>query len=136
MNPTRVFISIFAAGILLAVILGVIGINQDEVAEEGAPAEEGEDGIVLDDIPASMNQCLACHGDNLEGATGPNLQDIQLSADEIIDILQNGQGAMPPQDLSDEEMQEVADYLINLDVGEPAEGNGKGTGDNGGENGE
>lgn len=132
MSPTRVFISIFAAGILLAVVLGIIGINQNDVAEEGAP-DEAESGIVLNDIPESMSGCLACHGNNLEGAAGPSLHDVQLSTDEIIDILQNGIGSMPAQDLSEEEMQEVAEYLVNLDVGEQSEGDNAEGGNEAGE---
>jgi cytochrome c551 len=44
------------------------------------------------------NTCAGCHGQTLEGAVGPNLQNIgsQLSQDEILNVINNGKGAMPP----------------------------------------
>lgn len=44
--------------------------------------------------------CVACHGDNLKGQAGiPALRGIgdQYSAEEIMNIIKNGKGGMPPQ---------------------------------------
>jgi len=44
------------------------------------------------------NTCAGCHGQTLEGAVGPNLQKIggTLSKDQILEVLKNGKGQMPP----------------------------------------
>jgi cytochrome c550 len=119
MNPIKVFIAIFSAGVLAALILGLVGTQQvplDEMAEE----EEGngeEVAIDLTDAPDALAGCLSCHGNQLEGSVGPGLIDIDMSEDEIIDVLENGIGSMPAQEhLSGEEMDEIASYLVNLEV--------------------
>jgi cytochrome c551 len=44
------------------------------------------------------NTCAGCHGQTLEGSVGPNLQKIggTLSKDQILEVLKNGKGSMPP----------------------------------------
>jgi mono/diheme cytochrome c family protein len=122
-NPIKVFLSIFAFGLGLAIILGIVGLQQGDVTQEG---EQPDENAVALDIPASMNGCLACHGQSLEGATGPSLINIELSKEEIINILQNGRNAMPPQThLSAEEMEEIADYLVTLDVDSQGDAQGE-----------
>ncbi|MDQ0339655.1 mono/diheme cytochrome c family protein [Caldalkalibacillus uzonensis] len=116
MNPIKVFFTIFALGLGLAIVLGIIGLQQGDLAEEENGAQED---VVALDLPASFDGCLACHGQNLEGVSGPSLIDIDLSKEEIIAVLENGQGAMPAQThLSAEEMEEIADYLVSLDFEE------------------
>lgn len=113
MNPIKVFLSIFALGFGLAIVLGIVGLQQGDLAEDSGEA----DNVIALDLPASMNGCLACHGQALEGASGPPLINLELSKEEIIDVLQNGVGAMPPQThLSAEEMDEIAEYLVTLEV--------------------
>lgn len=59
--------------------------------------------------------CISCHGNNLEGAVGPNLQKVgaKYSADEIAGIVSNGRGGMPAfkGQLSDADIQGVAQWL-------------------------
>lgn len=113
-NPIKVFLSIFAFGLGLALILGFMGLQESQQAQEGDQADQN---AVALDIPASMQGCLACHGQSLEGASGPALTNLELSKEEIIDILQNGIRIMPAQThLSPEQMEEIADYLVNLEV--------------------
>jgi len=113
-NPNKVFLSILAFGLGLALILGFMGMQQADQAQEGDQSDQ--DTVALD-IPASMQGCLACHGQTLEGGTGPALVNIELSKEEIIDVLKNGKGIMPAQThLSPEQMEEIADYLVNLKV--------------------
>ncbi|EGL83425.1 cytochrome c551 [Caldalkalibacillus thermarum TA2.A1] len=116
MNPIKVFFTIFALGLGLAIVLGIIGLQQGDLAEEENGAQED---VVALDLPPSFDGCLACHGQNLEGASAPSLIDTDLSKEEIIQVLQNGLGAMPAQThLSAEEMEEIADYLVSLDFEE------------------
>ncbi|ENH97327.1 menaquinol-cytochrome-c reductase cytochrome b:c subunit [Gracilibacillus halophilus YIM-C55.5] len=62
------------------------------------------------------NNCLSCHGGNLEGQAGPTLIGIDYSADEIKDIAQNGIGNMPAGQFqgSDEELQQLADFIVSV----------------------
>jgi cytochrome c550 len=110
MNPIKAFLSIFAAGILLTVVLAIIGSpkSPEEIAEGG----QGE----TVEISAFVNQtCSSCHGADLKGgaAGGPNLVGIQLSKEEIMKIVKEGQGAMPGG-LAGGREEEVADYLLTL----------------------
>ncbi|WP_159883668.1 c-type cytochrome [Paenibacillus puerhi] len=60
--------------------------------------------------------CLACHGNNLQGASGPNLQKVgaRLTKDQIVAKIQNGGGGMPAykDKLKAEEIQALADWLV------------------------
>ncbi|MBD8032610.1 cytochrome c [Solibacillus sp. Sa1YVA6] len=57
--------------------------------------------------------CIGCHGGDLSGAMGPNLTNLSLSKDEIINILENGKGSMPAGTAAGEE-EAVADYLLSI----------------------
>ncbi len=60
--------------------------------------------------------CISCHGDQLQGAMGPNLQKIgsKMNKDQIVTIVSNGKGAMPAfkGKLSDNEIGALADWLL------------------------
>lgn len=59
--------------------------------------------------------CLACHGESLEGsAAGPTLLGIEYTAEEIADISVNGIGDMPPGMFagSDEELEVLVDFIL------------------------
>ncbi|NHN31717.1 c-type cytochrome [Paenibacillus agricola] len=59
--------------------------------------------------------CISCHGNNLEGSVGPSLQKVGAkdSKDQISTILNNGKGAMPSFKgrLSDTEIGALATWL-------------------------
>lgn len=60
--------------------------------------------------------CITCHGDQLQGGAGPNLQKIgtELSADQLYSIITKGKGGMMPSfkdRLKDEEIANVAMWL-------------------------
>lgn len=59
--------------------------------------------------------CIACHGNDLEGKMGPNLQMVgaKLSEQQIYKVLQNGRGGMPAfkSSLKDEEIANLAKWL-------------------------
>lgn len=118
MNPIKVFLSIFAAGLFLAVILGIIGVNQPtDIAGEDPDAVNGEETPgALADMPSTLEGCLGCHGGQLEGASGPALLDLNLSQDDIIAILKEGPGIMPSYEdtMSEAELEEIAAYLVEL----------------------
>lgn len=59
--------------------------------------------------------CLSCHGADLSGRSGPNLQKVgsTYSEAEIKDIIQNGKGRMPSfkSRLTDEQLDELTQWL-------------------------
>ncbi|WP_257346008.1 cytochrome c550 [Pseudalkalibacillus decolorationis] len=104
-NPLIPFAIIAVFGIAIMVVVSAVGVNNaKEKAAGGNETEMAPEEIV-------SQTCAACHGQNLEGGVGPSLQNVKLSADEIATIIQEGRGQMPPQGLSAEEAQKVAEYI-------------------------
>lgn len=100
-------------------ILGACG--GDETAEP-EPAEEtpeetpaGEESSV--DAEQIVNQnCISCHGENLEGQGNfPALNDVgsRLSEDEILTVILEGRNAMPAGIIKGEEAEAVAAWLAD-----------------------
>lgn len=48
-------------------------------------------------VQAYRNNCMACHGANLEGGIGPNLQRVgsRKTKEDIVSIITYGRGLMP-----------------------------------------
>lgn len=71
-----------------------------EETEEGTSPDtyEGET-IASDEELENLYQtnCAACHGQNLEGIVGPELNNIgsKYSKEDLVDIMMNGKGSMP-----------------------------------------
>lgn len=64
------------------------------------------------------NTCLTCHGNELQGGAGaPALIDVELSPEEIKDVIQNGRGAMPAGIFtgSDEELDKVVEFIDSIE---------------------
>ncbi|CAM3231096.1 MULTISPECIES: menaquinol-cytochrome c reductase cytochrome b/c subunit [Brevibacillus] len=84
-------------------------------AEAPAPAESS---FTADAVWKAQQSCMGCHGKDLEGGMGPNLQTIgsKLDAAQIADIIKNGvPPAMPGGMIKDDaEIQKLADYLASL----------------------
>lgn len=59
--------------------------------------------------------CASCHGLNLEGAVGPNLQSIGNKMDEkqILEVITKGRGQMPGGLVGEEEAKSLAAWLVN-----------------------
>ncbi|WP_157404644.1 c-type cytochrome [Shouchella shacheensis] len=103
----------------MALVLTACGGGTDESEEntgapEEEPAQEENGGGDFDAQAAEesyQSSCIQCHGDNLEGMQGPALTGTDLSTDEIVDIIQNGQGSMPAVDLPDDEAENLAKWI-------------------------
>ncbi|MEW9669597.1 cytochrome c [Ammoniphilus sp. 3BR4] len=90
----------------------------EQPAEKPAeqPAEKPAEGGTVDAAAAEekFNQgCAACHGNDLSGGAGPNLQQVggRLSQEEILGIINNGKGGMPPKMLQGADAELVAAWL-------------------------
>ncbi|MCY8232615.1 c-type cytochrome [Priestia endophytica] len=82
---------------------------------KGTQDLQNEDGEATTGNPEEIvsQNCIACHGDNLQGGSGPPLNRVGLKyqQNEIEDIINNGKGAMPGGVISAEEAKIVAEWL-------------------------
>jgi len=65
--------------------------------------------------------CAACHGSNGEGGAGPVLNQVELPADEIAQVIRDGRGAMmsyKPDAMPDSELDAIVKYVQALGRGE------------------
>ncbi|CAM3683708.1 MULTISPECIES: c-type cytochrome [Paenibacillus] len=95
--------------LLTLVIVGLLTACGGQKSGEGAANTESP-------IPAVYKQrCLSCHGDQLEGRVGPNLQAVgsRLTEEEIAGIISDGKGGMPAfgKRLSEEELASISAWL-------------------------
>jgi cytochrome c551 len=83
-------------------------------AQEPAKDNNAGGGAATADAEKLVEQnCISCHGKNLEGGVGPNLQKVgsKLSQEEIENIILNGQGSMPKGLLQGDDAKAVAAWL-------------------------
>lgn len=61
-----------------------------------------------------QQNCTSCHGSDLSGGAGPSLENVgdDYDASEIVDIIQNGKGSMPAQNVEQGDAEEIADWLV------------------------
>lgn len=84
----------------------------------GGQADNGAISSDQANVEAIYRQsCLSCHGTDLKGGMGPNLQKIggKLSEEQIKGIIEKGQGRMPgfASRLKDEQIQELTTWLAS-----------------------
>jgi len=109
---------------LLAVLFGVAlvlaacgGGGDDGGTEDGGGTEESQGGSEAVDTAAGeevyQTNCASCHGADLSGGAGPDLTTVgsNYSVDEIKDIVTNGTGSMPAQDVAGEDLDALANWL-------------------------
>lgn len=100
---------------LLAVVFGavlVLGACGGDKAEK--EPDTGGQTATVDAEAIVSKSCITCHGGNLEGASGPALNDVgaRLSEDEIHTIIEKGTpGGMPPGLIKGEDATAVAKWL-------------------------
>jgi YVTN family beta-propeller protein len=61
--------------------------------------------------------CFACHGPNLEGASGPGLREVgdRLTRDEILHVIMHGRGSMPGNLVPAHDAERLADWLSQME---------------------
>ncbi|WP_050179899.1 cytochrome c551 [Domibacillus robiginosus] len=86
-----------------------------EKTEEQTPSTDEGTGETTVSAGEEVYQqsCLSCHGENLEGGFGPELSAIgsKMSEEEILSVIENGQGQMPPNVVEGEDAEAVAAWL-------------------------
>lgn len=105
---------------LLAAIFGSLlmlaacGGGDDEDAAVTNDEKGGETVQTGDAEEIVQGNCTMCHGGNLEGqGNAPALNDVgaRLSEEEILDVINNGQGGMPAHIIEGAEAEVVAEWL-------------------------
>lgn len=101
---------IFGAGLMLAACGGEKEVKPEDTTSNGDTTETA----TLDAEKIVNAKCISCHGNNLEGRGNfPALDDIgaRMTQEEILDVIENGQGRMPGKIISGEDAQAVAEWL-------------------------
>ncbi|GAF11988.1 cytochrome c551 [Bacillus sp. JCM 19046] len=121
-RPLIPFAFIALLGIVLMVVFSAIGqqerAGRDEEGEEAPEAPEITDAIEYGQGIVEQS-CISCHANDLGGTDiAPAINNLsgQLSEDEIVDIVTNGQGGMPEfgSSLHPDEIDAIAEYLLSL----------------------
>ena len=102
---------------LLVLVLGLAGCgggDDDGGDAQPPPAATGDGGVSGEAV--FTGQCGSCHtleAAGTDGAIGPNLDDLDVSADEVEQQVREGGGGMPAFEgrLSDDEIQAVSEYV-------------------------
>ncbi|ADU95572.1 cytochrome c551 [Geobacillus sp. Y412MC52] len=97
-------------GVSLA--LAACGGGGDNAGEKNGGSNGGGDTAAAAEQIFKQN-CASCHGQDLSGGVGPNLQKVgsKYSKDEIKNIITNGRGAMPAGIIKGEDADKVAEWL-------------------------
>ncbi|WLR41480.1 cytochrome c [Bacillus carboniphilus] len=102
----------------MIILLSACGSNGDDSSKESTESSDStnssSDTVDVSDAEEIYKQtCFGCHGNNLEGASGPTLKGIgsKYSEEEIKAIIVNGQGAMPGGIVEDAEAEALAKWL-------------------------
>lgn len=86
--------------------------SDDTGTETEVPADEGTVDTAAGEEVYQAN-CAACHGADLSGGAGPELTAVgsTYSAEEIADIVTNGKGNMPAQNVAGEDLDALSSWL-------------------------
>ena len=123
--------------VVLAATVGAVALagcgGGDDEGDEAAPAATegeateteggGEDGAAEGGDPVAgaqvfeENGCGSCHildAAGSSGTTGPNLDELQPSFDQVVEQVTNGGGGMPAfgDELTEQQIQDVAAFVI------------------------
>src|SRR5690625_812250 len=120
-RPVAVAMMILAlASVIWLTYESAAAVDWEQRAEENKPIPESDIEIDEEDPGFAIfeNNCMSCHGEDLAGgAAGPSLIGTDHSPEEIADIAVNGIGSMPPDqfDGSDEELEQLVDFIVSVD---------------------
>ncbi|MFD1736746.1 cytochrome c551 [Bacillus salitolerans] len=87
------------------------GDTTDQLAGGDSAATGGGEVTAAEKI--YQKSCSTCHGGKLQGGVGPQLTQVgnKYSSEEILNIIENGQGRMPKGILQGEDAEAVAVWL-------------------------
>lgn len=108
---SKLLVVLFGTMLTLAACGGGEDTAQEETTTGAGGTTEISDGEKL-----YQQSCAGCHGGNLEGKMGPNLQKVgsKYSEEDLLHIIHEGQGTMPKGVLQGAEAEAVAAWLATL----------------------
>ena len=94
------------------------GTTETTTTETTETETTGGGGAANGEMVFAQAGCGGCHtleAAGSSGQVGPNLDDLQLTVDQVENQVRNGGGGMPAfgDDLSDAEIQAVAQYVVD-----------------------
>jgi len=107
----KLLAALFGSALMLAACGGG---GDDEEATQTNDENGGEVTQANDAEKIVQAKCITCHGGNLEGQGDfPALNDVgsRLSEEEILTVIQKGQGNMPPNLVEGADAEVVAEWL-------------------------
>ncbi len=113
-NPIVPYILIMVLGLGLVFFLSIKGIGDSKELAADNDGDQAETEVFEPEAYAQKS-CIGCHGGDLTGASAPSLHGTGLSAAEIKEILINGKGTMPPGLVKAENVDEMAEWVANLE---------------------
>ncbi len=115
-NAIMPYVLIFVFGIALMFGMSFIGLGnmKEMAAEKEGGGNKTEETATASPEDLYKKSCIACHGDQYQGAVGPALKGMTLSQDEIKDILINGTPNGMPGGLVPGQEDAMAEWLVNL----------------------
>src|SRR5699024_12354792 len=113
------FAIIAIIGIFAVVIFSSIGVSQraDIQNEDENGGEAAEEVVAEDPEEIFANSCASCHGGDLTGGAGPDLTSVgsDHSKEDILSVIDEGQGAMHAGLIQGEEAEELTAWLAEMD---------------------
>lgn len=106
---------LLTAGFSIVLLLGACGGNEEET-EEAAVIGDGQATAEDGEAVYRAASCFSCHGADLEGASGANLQEVgaRLSEDQIRTVVVEGTNIMPGGMVEDpEDLDHLVEWLSN-----------------------
>ena len=111
-KTVKSLVGLLVGGLVLSLGLAFSGIGVHTDVEDGAETA----APTTEEVQATVqSSCISCHGNDLQGAGGPSLHNLDQKYDqaEIAEILKNGKGGMPAGLVPGLE-DAVAEYLLTL----------------------
>jgi cytochrome c551 len=107
--------SILLYVLLAAAAVSLSACGKDASSNVSSPTPTSTSVAAVDAQMTYKNFCISCHGGNLEGFEGPNLQKVgeRLSEEQIIKQIKKGSAGMPGFVVSipDQDIQALAKWL-------------------------
>lgn len=76
------------------------------------PTDDSSTTPGLDGAQLYADTCAGCHGADGHGGSAPDLsRELGKTDAQLIEIILNGDGRMPPQDVTQEEAQAIVDWM-------------------------